>query len=184
MCSPGQYRIDAFYDLKDKASQTKDDSKVQLNVKMARQGSKILEIDDLSKSFGEQKIVAHFSYVFKKKDRIGIIGKNGAGKSTFLNMITQNLKPDSGNITTGETVVYGYYQQGDLEYRDGQRVIDLVTEIAEYVTLGNGQSITASQFLTHFRFEPKVQYTLVEKLSGGEKRRLALMMTFRLTTSK
>jgi ATP-binding cassette subfamily F protein uup len=90
-------------------------------------------------------------------------------------MITQNLKPDSGNITTGETVVYGYYQQGDLEYRDGQRVIDIVTEIAEYVTLGNGQSITASQFLTHFKFEPKVQYTLVEKLSGGEKRRLALM---------
>ncbi|MDI9880497.1 ABC-F family ATP-binding cassette domain-containing protein [Flectobacillus longus] len=170
-----QYRVDAFYDLKDKASQTKDDSKVQLNVKMARQGSKILEIDDLSKSFGEQKIVANFSYVFKKKDRIGIIGKNGAGKSTFLNMITQNLKPDSGNITTGETVVYGYYQQGDLEYRDGQRVIDIVTEIAEYVTLGNGQSITASQFLTHFKFEPKVQYTLVEKLSGGEKRRLALM---------
>ena len=170
-----QYRVDAFYDLKDKASQTKDDSKVQLNVKMARQGGKILEIDDLSKSFGEQKIVANFSYVFKKKDRIGIIGKNGAGKSTFLNMITQNLKPDSGNITTGETVVYGYYQQGDLEYRDGQRVIDIVTEIAEYVNLGNGQSITASQFLTHFKFEPKVQYTLVEKLSGGEKRRLALM---------
>jgi ATP-binding cassette subfamily F protein uup len=170
-----QYRIDAFHDLKEKASQSKDDSKVQLNVKMARQGSKILEIDDLSKTFGEQKIVAHFSYVFKKQDRIGIIGKNGAGKSTFLNMITQNLKPDSGNITTGETVVYGYYQQGDLDYKEGQRVIDIVTEIAEYVTLGNGQSITASQFLTHFKFEPKVQYTQVEKLSGGEKRRLALM---------
>ncbi len=170
-----QYRIDAFYDLKDKASQTKDDSKVQLNVKMARQGSKILEIEHLYKSFGEQKIVADFSYTFQKKDRIGIIGKNGAGKSTFLNMITQQLQPDAGSIITGETVVYGYYQQGDLSYKDGQRVIDLVTEIAEYVTLGNGQTITASQFLTHFKFEPKVQYTQVEKLSGGEKRRLALM---------
>lgn len=170
-----QYRIDAFYDLKDKASQTKDDSKVQLSVKMARQGSKILEIDKLTKSFGDLKIVEDFSYIFKKKDRIGIIGKNGAGKSTFLNMITQQLQPDSGDITTGETIIYGYYQQGDLEYKDGQRVIDLVTEIAEYVTLGNGQSITASQFLTHFKFDPKVQYTMVEKLSGGEKRRLALM---------
>ncbi len=170
-----QYRIDAFYDLKDKASQTKDESKVQLNVKMARQGSKILEIEHLYKSFGEQKIVADFSYTFQKKDRIGIIGKNGAGKSTFLNMVTQQLQPDSGSIITGETVVYGYYQQGDLTYKAGQRVIDLVTEIAEYVTLGNGQTITASQFLTHFKFEPKVQYTQVEKLSGGEKRRLALM---------
>lgn len=170
-----QYRIDAFYDLKDKASQTKDDSKVQLNVKMARQGSKILEIEHLFKSFGTQKIVTDFSYTFQKKDRIGIIGKNGAGKSTFLNMITQQLQPDAGSIITGETVVYGYYQQGDLSYKEGQRVIDLVTEIAEYVTLGNGQTITASQFLTHFKFEPKVQYTQVEKLSGGEKRRLALM---------
>lgn len=170
-----QYRIDAFHELKDKASQTKDTSKVQLNVQMTRQGSKILEIDDLSKAFDNQKIISHFSYTFKKKDRIGIIGKNGVGKSTFLNIITQNLRPDSGKVTTGETIVYGYYEQGDLEYKPGQRVIDIVTEIAEYVTLGNGQTITASQFLTHFKFETKVQYTMVEKLSGGEKRRLALM---------
>ncbi|MBP6410625.1 MAG: ABC-F family ATP-binding cassette domain-containing protein, partial [Pseudarcicella sp.] len=126
-----QYRIDAFHDLKDKASQTKDDSKVTLNVKMSRQGSKILEIDDLTKSYGALKVVQNFSYVFQRKDRIGIIGKNGIGKSTFLNMITQVLKPDSGKITTGETVVYGYYTQGDLEFNPSDRVIDVITNIAE-----------------------------------------------------
>ncbi|MES2521042.1 MAG: ABC-F family ATP-binding cassette domain-containing protein, partial [Bacteroidota bacterium] len=170
-----QYRIDAFHELKDKASQTKDESKVQLNVKMSRQGSKILEIDDLSKSFGTQKVVDHFSYVFQRGDRVGIIGKNGIGKSTFLNMITQNLKPDSGKITTGETVVYGYYTQGDLDFNPTDRVIDVIKEIAEVVTVGTGETISASQFLTHFKFDPKVQYGMVEKLSGGEKRRLQLM---------
>jgi ATP-binding cassette subfamily F protein uup len=170
-----QYRIDAFHELKDKASQTKDESKVLLNVKMSRQGSKILEIDDLSKSFGTQKVVDHFSYVFQRKDRIGIIGKNGIGKSTFLNMITQNLKPDSGKITSGETVVYGYYTQNDLEFNPTDRVIDVVKEIAEVVTVGTGETISASAFLTHFKFDPKVQYGMVEKLSGGEKRRLQLM---------
>jgi ATP-binding cassette subfamily F protein uup len=170
-----QYRIDAFHELKDKASQTKDESKVLLNVKMSRQGSKILEIDDLSKSFGNQKIVDHFSYVFQRGDRIGIIGKNGIGKSTFLNMITQNLKPDSGKITSGETVVYGYYTQGDLEFNLTDRVIDVIKEIAEVVTVGTGETISASAFLTHFKFDPKVQYGMVEKLSGGEKRRLQLM---------
>ena len=167
--------MDAFYDLKDRATQTKDESKVLLNVKMSRQGSKILEIDDLSKSFGNQKIVDHFSYVFQRKDRIGIIGKNGIGKSTFLNMVTQNLKPDSGKITSGETVVYGYYTQGDLEFNPTDRVIDVIKEIAEVVTVGTGETISASAFLTHFKFDPKVQYGMVEKLSGGEKRRLQLM---------
>jgi ATP-binding cassette subfamily F protein uup len=170
-----QSRVDAFYDLKDRASQTKDESKVLLNVKMSRQGSKILEIDDLSKSFGNQKIVDHFSYVFQRGDRIGIIGKNGIGKSTFLNMVTQNLKPDSGKITSGETVVYGYYTQGDLEFNPTDRVIDVIKEIAEVVTVGTGETISASAFLTHFKFDPKVQYGMVEKLSGGEKRRLQLM---------
>jgi ABC transport system ATP-binding/permease protein len=129
----------------------------------------------LSKSFGSQKVVDHFSYVFQRKDRIGIIGKNGVGKSTFLNMITQNLKPDSGKITSGETVVYGYYTQGDLEFNPTDRVIDVIKEIAEVVTVGTGETISASQFLTHFKFDPKVQYGMVEKLSGGEKRRLQLM---------
>jgi ABC transport system ATP-binding/permease protein len=170
-----QSRVDAFYDLKDRATSTKDESKVLLNVKMSRQGSKILEIDDLSKSFGNQKIVDHFSYVFQRKDRIGIIGKNGIGKSTFLNMVTQNLKPDSGKITSGETVVYGYYTQGDLEFNPTDRVIDVIKEIAEVVTVGTGETISASAFLTHFKFDPKVQYGMVEKLSGGEKRRLQLM---------
>lgn len=170
-----QYRIDAFHELKEKASQTKDDSKVTLNVKMSRQGSKILEIDGLNKSFGNQKIVDNFSYIFQRKDRIGIIGKNGIGKSTFLNMITQNLQPDTGSITTGETVVYGYYTQGDLDFKPGDKVIDVIKEIAEVVTVGTGETISASQFLTHFKFEPKVQYAAVDKLSGGEKRRLQLM---------
>jgi ATP-binding cassette subfamily F protein uup len=170
-----QYRVDAFEELKDKVSQKKTDNKLELNVKMARQGSKILEIEKLNKSFGSQAIVKDFSYVFKKKDRIGIVGKNGMGKSTFLNMLTGNLQPDGGFIETGDTTAFGYYTQTELTYKDGQRVIDVVKEIAEVITLGSGETLSVSQFLTHFQFPPAVQYTPVEKLSGGEKRRLQLL---------
>jgi ABC transport system ATP-binding/permease protein len=120
-------------------------------------------------------MVDNFSYVFKKKDRIGVIGKNGIGKSTFLNLLTQTLKPDKGTIELGETTTFGYYTQNDFEFNENQRVIDIITEIAEVVTVGTGETISASLFLTHFKFEPKVQYNLVSKLSGGEKRRLQLM---------
>lgn len=170
-----QYRIDAFYELKDKASQKKVESQLELNVKTTRQGGKIIEVEHIQKSFGEQKIIDNFSYTFKKKDRIGIIGKNGVGKSTFLNMLTGQVAPDSGTIDKGDTTTFGYYSQNSLEFTPTQRVIDIVKDIAEVITLGSGETITASQFLQHFQFPPATQYNMVSKLSGGEKRRLQLL---------
>jgi len=170
-----QYRIDAFHEVKEKASQKRSDASLELNVKMARQGSKILEIDHLSKSFGEKRAVANFSYTFRKKDRLGIVGPNGVGKTTFLNLLTGQLSPDAGTITPGETTKFGYYRQEDLPFSEEQRVIDVVKEVAEVITLGTGETISASQFLQKFGFDPKNQYDGVGKLSGGERRRLQLM---------
>ena len=170
-----QYRVDAFYELEDKANQKFDDSKLQLNVQMSRQGSKIMEIEYLNKSFGNQKVVDDFSYIFQKNDRIGVVGKNGLGKSTFLNLISKGLRPDSGKIVLGDTTKFGYYTQDEFKFKDGQRVIDIINEVAEVIRLGTGETITASQFLTHFLFPPAVQFNDVSKLSGGEKRRLQLM---------
>jgi ABC transport system ATP-binding/permease protein len=170
-----QYRIDAFYDLKDRASQGKKDDKLELSVKMSRLGSKILEIKHISKNFGEQKIISEFDYTFKKGDRIGIVGKNGMGKSTLLEIITEKLKPDTGTITKGETVTFGYYHQGGLDFREDQRVLDVVLEVAEFIQMADGKKLSASGLLTLFLFPPAKQYTFVNKLSGGEKRRLQLM---------
>ncbi len=170
-----QYRIDAFHELKDKASQKKADPSLELSVKTSRQGGKIMELKHISKSFGPQLLVKNFSYVFKKKDRVGIVGRNGVGKTTFLNMLTGQLQPDSGKIDKGDTTTFGYYSQSALDFREDQRVIDLVKEIAEVITLGNGETITASQFLQHFQFPPATQYKFISKLSGGEKRRLQLL---------
>ncbi|WP_299757864.1 ABC-F family ATP-binding cassette domain-containing protein [uncultured Pontibacter sp.] len=170
-----KYRVDAFEDLKEKAAKKTAAPQLELSVKTTRQGGKIIEVDHISKSFGQKKIVDDFSYVFKKKDRIGIVGPNGAGKSTFLNMLTGKLQPDSGIIDAGQTTVFGYYTQDELTFKDDQRVIDIVKEIAEVVEMANGEVITASQFLQHFQFAPPQQYTFVSKLSGGEKRRLQLL---------
>jgi len=170
-----KYRVDAFEDLKEKAAKKVAGPQLELSVKTTRQGGKIIEVDHISKSFGSKKIVSDFSYVFKKKDRIGIVGPNGAGKSTFLNMLTGKLQPDAGTIDAGQTTVFGYYTQQELVYKDDQRVIDIVKEIAEVVEMANGEVITASQFLQHFQFPPAQQYTFVSKLSGGEKRRLQLL---------
>ncbi|KAA5547403.1 ABC-F family ATP-binding cassette domain-containing protein [Adhaeribacter rhizoryzae] len=168
-------RIEAFYDLKDKANSKVTKANLELSVKTTRQGGKIIEVEHISKAFGEKKILEDFSYTFKKKDRIGIIGKNGAGKTTFLNMLTGKIKPDSGVVETGETTVFGYYTQQELTFKEDQRVIDIVKDIAEVVETGNGETITAAQFLQHFQFSPAMQYTFVSKLSGGEKRRLQLL---------
>ncbi|RNI27078.1 ABC transporter ATP-binding protein [Rufibacter immobilis] len=168
-------RIDAFYDIKDKASQKDTRTQLELSVKSTRQGNQILEIDHLSKRFGEKVVLDDFSYVFRKKDRVGIVGPNGAGKTTFLNMLTGRLAPDSGEIIAGQTTVFGYYTQSELTFNEDQRVIDVVKEVAEVVETGNGEVITASQFLQHFQFPPAQQYTFVSKLSGGEKRRLQLL---------
>jgi ATP-binding cassette subfamily F protein uup len=168
-------RIDAFYVTKEKASTNLTKQQLELSVKTTRQGGKIIEADGISKRFGDKVVLDDFSYVFKKKDRIGLVGPNGAGKSTLLNMLTGKLKPDSGNVDVGQTTVFGYYTQTELEFDPSQRVIDIVKEVAEVVELANGDVLTASQFLTLFLFPPAQQYTLVSKLSGGEKRRLQLL---------
>ncbi|MDJ0367751.1 ABC-F family ATP-binding cassette domain-containing protein [Hymenobacter sp. H14-R3] len=168
-------RIDAFYVTKEKASTNLSKQQLELSVKTTRQGGKIIEADSLNKKFGDKVVLDDFSYVFKKKDRIGLVGPNGAGKSTLLNMLTGKLKPDSGTVDVGQTTVFGYYTQTELEFDPTQRVIDIVKEVAEVVELANGDVLTASQFLTLFLFPPAQQYTLVSKLSGGEKRRLQLL---------
>ena len=168
-------RIDAFYDIKDKASTGYKEEKLDLDIKSARLGTKILEFEHLNKSFGDLKILEDFSYKFQRGEKIGIIGKNGTGKSTFLNIITQNIEADSGNIEIGETVVYGYYRQDGMKINESQKIIEVIKEISESIDLGNGKEMSASQFLEYFLFPTKTQYNQVSKLSGGEKRRLYLM---------
>jgi len=171
-----KYRIDAFYDLKDKASAGKKQSELQLDVQMSRLGSKILELDNVNKRYEDLIILDNFNYVFKKRERIGIVGQNGVGKSTFLNMIMDLEKADSGEITKGETVVFGYYHQQGLKLAEDKRIIEVVTDIAEVIPMGKkGEELTASQFLNHFQFSHKQQYDYVSQLSGGEKRRLYLL---------
>ncbi|CAM3809101.1 ABC-F family ATP-binding cassette domain-containing protein [Sphingobacterium prati] len=168
-------RIEAFYDLEEKSKSIKGNDAVQLSVKVSRQGSKILELEHVSKHYGPKEIVTDFSYTFKKGDRIGLAGKNGTGKSTFLNLITKEETQDAGTIAVGETTVYGYYKQGGLEVNENDRVLDVVKNIADYIEMANGEVITASQLLTHFLFPPEKQFGFVNKLSGGERKRLQLM---------
>jgi ATP-binding cassette subfamily F protein uup len=171
-----KYRVDAFEETKEKASQKREDRDIELQVSAQRLGNKIIEIDRIHKSYGDKNLVDDFSYVFKKKDRVGIIGPNGAGKTTFLNMITGQLDPDKGKISIGQTTAFGYYRQEESSFDESKRLIDIVKEVAEVVVLDKGQTITVSQFLTQFGFPPKQQHTPIEKLSGGERRRLQLLM--------
>lgn len=171
-----QYRIDAFEDLKEKTSGRKSDGDLDLNLRMARLGSKILEVENLSKRFGDKVLLDHFTYTFKRPDRVGLIGKNGMGKTTLMNMLTGELRPDSGKIITGGTVKFGYYTQTELDLPDNQRVIDVVQDVAEVMKLANGDTITATQLLSRFLFDRSKQYDFVAKLSGGEKRRLQLLL--------
>ncbi|WP_214073540.1 ABC-F family ATP-binding cassette domain-containing protein [Mucilaginibacter sp. dw_454] len=168
-------RIDAFYDLEAKTKNNGGKQTVELSVKTARQGNKIMELHDISKAFNGNTYTDHFSYVFKKGDRIGLAGKNGSGKSTLLNMITGNLKPDSGYIETGETTVMGYFHQSGMTFKEDERVIDVVKNVAEFITMADGKTISASALLTLFLFPPAKQYGFIAKLSGGEKKRLQLM---------
>lgn len=170
-----QYRIDNFYKLQEVASQNTDEKKLELDIKGQRLGKKILELEHVYKSFDGFCVLRDFSYKFVRGEKIGIIGKNGVGKSTFLNIITQTIEPDSGTIEIGETVVYGYYRQAGIQFQDNDRVIDVVKDIAERIDLGNGRVMSASQFLEYFMFTDKQQYSLVGKLSGGERRRLYLL---------
>jgi ATP-binding cassette subfamily F protein uup len=168
-------RIDAFQELKEKAALKEEGGELILRVKSPRLGGKILEIDRLSKNFGNLSILDQFSYKFSRGERVGIIGRNGTGKSTFLNLISGLEKPDSGKVITGETVVSGYYRQMGPVWKAEQRVIDAVREIAEVVSLEDGRTVTAARFLEYFMFSPEAQYKRIEKLSGGELRRLHLL---------
>ena len=169
-----KYRIENAYKLQEKASQGRSDETVELNVQGARLGKKILEVEHLSKSFGDVRILEDFSYKFSRFEKVGIVGENGTGKSTFLNLLTGAIPADSGAIDVGETIKFGYYRQDGINFKPEDRVLDIVKEIAEVIDLGNGQVMTAAQFLNMFLFPPEVQYSYVEKLSGGEKRRLYL----------
>ncbi|MFK7750352.1 MAG: ABC-F family ATP-binding cassette domain-containing protein [Kordia sp.] len=167
-------RIDDFYDIKERAHKRRNEHEVQLEINMERVGSKILELHNISKSFQDKVLLDKYEYVFKKGERVGIIGKNGTGKSTFLNMITGNLKPDSGKVIVGETIKFGYYTQSGINPKEGQKVIDVIKEFGEYIPLKKGRLISAAQLLERFMFDRKRQYDFVEKLSGGELKHLYL----------
>ena len=167
-------RIDDFHQIKDKAHQRRKDHKVQLEINMERLGSKILELHKLQKSFGDKVILDGFDYVFKRGERIGIIGKNGTGKSSFLNIITEKAPVDGGKVVVGETIKFGYYTQSGITIKPGQKVIEVVKEFGEFIPLTKGRKISASQLLERFLFDKKKQYDFVEKLSGGEQKRLYL----------
>lgn len=168
-------RVDNFEVIKTKATSKKIKQELKLEVKMSRVGGKILELKKVYKSYGDLKILSGFDYTFKNGERIGIIGKNGIGKSTFLNIITQSLSPDSGKINVGETIVYGYFTQKGIQLKQDKRVIEVLKDIADVIVLSDNKKITASQLLEHFMFPSNMQYTYVSKLSGGEKRRLYLL---------
>ena len=168
-----KYRIEAFYKLEEKAAAMRDDSKVSLEVKSQYIGNKIFVMNGLSKSFGEKVITKGFYYTFARYEKLGVVGNNGTGKSTFIKMLLGKVAPDSGAIEVGETVKWGYYSQEGLSFNEEMKVIDVVKDIAEVIPVA-GKMLTASQFLQHFLFTPEKQYSYVYKLSGGEKRRLYL----------
>ena len=169
-----RYREEAFYDLEKVAKQRMNNSNVKLEIKSSYIGSKIFEADHLYKSYGDLKILNDFSYIFARYEKMGIVGNNGTGKSTFLKILMGEVMPDSGTLDIGETVRFGYYSQDGLQFDEQMKVIDVVQDIAEVIELGNGKKLTASQFLQHFLFTPETQHSYVHKLSGGEKRRLYL----------
>ncbi len=169
-----RYREEAFYELEKVAKQRIDHSQVKLDVKATYIGSKIFEADHLSKSFGSLKILDDFSYIFSRYEKMGIVGNNGTGKSTFIKILMGLQQPDGGTLDIGETVRFGYYSQEGLSFNEQMKVIDVVQEIAEVIELGGGKRLTASQFLQHFLFTPETQHSYVYKLSGGERRRLYL----------
>ncbi len=168
-------RVDAFDDIKKVATTKIDKSKLELSVQSQRMGTKIIEFHKVSKSFGDLKILDNFTYNFKRFEKIGIVGKNGVGKTSFVNLILNKLEPDAGKIVIGDTISFGYYDQKGLAFKDDQKVIDVVKEIADYIPLEKGKTITASQMLERFFFPKNMHYNFVYKLSGGEKKRLYLL---------
>ena len=168
-------RVDSFHNLKEETSKKIDNRKLELEIKGQRLGSKILEADYLCKNFDDLVIVKDFNYKFRKGERVGVVGPNGIGKSTFINLLTKQIRPTSGKVVVGGTIVFGYYTQDGIEIKKDKRVIDVVRDIAEYIPLAKGMKLSASQLLERFLFEPKQQQVFASKLSGGEKRRLYLL---------
>ncbi len=169
-----QYRIDSFYELEEKLRQRRTQATLNIDIKSGYIGKKIFEIEHLCKRFGDKVIMSDFSYMFQRYDKIGIVGNNGTGKSTFIKMLLGEERPDSGTIDVGSTVRFGYYSQQGIAFDDNTKVIDVVTAIAEHIDLGDGRRLSASQMLQMFLFEPPVQHNFVSRLSGGERRRLYL----------
>lgn len=170
-----KYRIDAFEETKAKANSAKQQIDFSLDAKMQRLGGKILELKKLTKNYDDLCLVDHFDYTFKKGERIGIVGPNGVGKSTFLNLLSGNIEADSGRVIPGETLSIGYYRQDGISFNEGDKMIDIITKIAEIIEMADGKKVSASQFLNIFHFPPEVQHTPIGRLSGGEKRRLYLL---------
>jgi len=168
-------RINAFYELEEKTKNAGPNARVELSVKTSRQGNKIMELHHLTKAFNGHTFINDFNYTFKKGDRIGLAGKNGTGKSTLLNLITGTIKPDKGEVIKGETTVMGYFHQSGMVFNDDERVIDVVKNVAEFITMADGKTISASALLTLFLFPPKKQHGFIAKLSGGKKKRLQLL---------
>jgi ATP-binding cassette subfamily F protein uup len=168
-------RIESFYDLKERAAGRQEEKAININVNISRMGKKILEINNVSKSFGENELIRNFSYKFARFEKVGLVGRNGTGKTTLLNIVTGLLSPDSGSVNKGETIKFGYYRQDGISFDDDMTVIDAVREIAENVTVSDGSVLSVTQFMNYFLFPPEKQYTFIKKLSGGEKRRLYLL---------
>jgi ATP-binding cassette subfamily F protein uup len=168
-------RVESFYDIKERAANRPEDKSISINVNISRMGKKILEIKNISKSYGDKKVLSDFTYNFNRFEKVGLIGQNGSGKTTLLNIITGLTEPDRGTVEIGETIVFGYYRQDGIEFDDNMTVLDAVKNIAERVTVRDGTVLSITQFMNYFLFPPEKQYTLIRKLSGGEKRRLYLL---------
>jgi ATP-binding cassette subfamily F protein uup len=169
-------RMDAFVELKDKVRKNYDSDSLELEINISRMGSKIVEFHKVKKSFGETKILDGFDYIFKTGEKVGLVGRNGTGKTTFLNMLTKQLEPDGGKVVVGDTVVFGYFSQSGIQIKEGKRLIEAVREVADFIPLAKGKTITASQMLERFMFPKHMHFNPVEKLSGGERKRLQLLL--------
>ncbi len=169
-------RMESFHDLKESLVRSDDPNAIELEINMSRMGSKIVEFHKVKKKFGETTVLDGFDYVFKNKEKIGLVGRNGTGKTTFLNMLTKRMEPDGGKVVVGETIVFGYFDQQGVKLKDGQRLLECIREVADYIPLTKGKTITASQMLERFMFPRSSHATFVEKLSGGERKRLQLLL--------